>query len=513
MESPRKQCILIVDDDSAVQVSLALLLKQAGYHTVCSDDPAQALAALARQPVDLVLQDMNFSLHTSGDEGLQLLAAIRQAHPALPVLLMTAWGSIGLAVRGMQAGAANFFTKPWDNTQLAELVRATLDTVDRLASATAGTAGAAADGAAAGALAGTLTGAPDDPAAASPAQAPSPSHCAAHAERRALDARFDFSAIVGEHPRLLKVLATIGQVAATRAPVLILGESGSGKELVADAIHRNSTRADQSIVKINMGAITPTLFESEMFGHVRGAFTDARTDRKGHVASAHQGTLFLDEIGELNRSDQVKLLRVLQDQSYQPVGASRTERADIRVVSATNRELAELVAAGDFREDLFYRLNLITIRLPALRERRSDIPLLARHILTDVARSYGLGPATLAPQALEWLSAQPWPGNIRQLKQTLERTLLLVGKTELKQADFIAAEQHEHGGSIAGNRRLGVDGMTLEQVERHMIAHALDQHQGNISRVAKALGVSRTALYRRLERHGLGSAAESEPQP
>ena len=474
MESPRKHCILIVDDDSAVQVSLALLLKQAGYATVCSDDPAQALAALARQPIDLVLQDMNFSLHTSGDEGLQLLTAIKQSYPALPVLLMTAWGSIGLAVRGMQAGAANFFTKPWDNTQLAELVRATLD---------------------------TLT----PPAPLATAAAPSPA--ASHAlERRALDARFDFTGIVGEHPRLLQVLATIGQVAATRAPVLILGESGSGKELVADAIHRNSPRAQQAIVKINMGAITPTLFESEMFGHVRGAFTDARTDRKGHVASAHQGTLFLDEIGELNRSDQVKLLRVLQDQTYQAVGASRTERADIRVVSATNRELAELVAAGDFREDLFYRLNLITIRLPALRERRSDIALLARHILTDVARSYGLGPATLAPQALEWLTAQPWPGNIRQLKQTLERTLLLVGKTELKQADFIAAGQHEHGGTASANRRLGVDGMTLEQVERHMIAHALDQHQGNISRVAKALGLSRTALYRRLERHGLGTA-------
>ncbi|MDR7050036.1 DNA-binding NtrC family response regulator [Duganella sp. 3397] len=480
MESPRKHCILIVDDDSAVQVSLALLLKQAGYATVCSDDPAEALAALARQPIDLVLQDMNFSLHTSGDEGLQLLAAIKQSYPALPVLLMTAWGSIGLAVRGMQAGAANFFTKPWDNTQLAELVRATLD---------------------------TLT--PPAPLATSAAPSPATSHAL---ERRALDARFDFTGIVGEHPRLLQVLATIGQVAATRAPVLILGESGSGKELVADAIHRNSPRAQQAIVKINMGAITPTLFESEMFGHVRGAFTDARTDRKGHVASAHQGTLFLDEIGELNRSDQVKLLRVLQDQTYQAVGASRTERADIRVVSATNRELAELVAAGDFREDLFYRLNLITIRLPALRERRSDIALLARHILTDVARSYGLGPATLAPQALEWLTAQPWPGNIRQLKQTLERTLLLVGKTELKQADFIAAGQHEHGGTASANRRLGVDGMTLEQVERHMIAHALDQHQGNISRVAKALGLSRTALYRRLERHGLGTA-EFENQP
>jgi DNA-binding NtrC family response regulator len=477
MESPRKQRILIVDDDSAVQVSLALLLKQAGYDTLSSDDPAQALAALAAQPVDLVLQDMNFSLHTSGDEGLQLLAAIKQAYPALPVLLMTAWGSISLAVRGMQAGAANFFTKPWDNAQLAELVRATLD--------------AAA------------------PAAAPSAAAPAPSPAA---QRQALDARFDFSAIVGEHPRLLKVLATIGQVAATRAPVLILGESGSGKELVADAIHRNSPRAGHAIVKINMGAITPTLFESEMFGHVRGAFTDARTDRKGHVASADRGTLFLDEIGELNRADQVKLLRVLQDQTYQAVGASRTERADIRVVSATNRELAELVASGDFREDLFYRLNLITIRLPALRERRSDIALLARHILTDVARSYGLGPVALAPQALEWLSAQPWPGNIRQLKQTLERTLLLVGKNELKQADFIAAEQHEHGGT-AGSPRLGVDGMTLEQVERHMIAHALDQHQGNISRVAKALGLSRTALYRRLERHGLGSATDADVQP
>jgi DNA-binding NtrC family response regulator len=465
MDSTRKQRILIIDDDSAVQVSLALLLKQSGFDTLCCDDPQQALAALARQPVDLVLQDMNFSLQTSGEEGLQLLAAIKQAQPALPVLLMTAWGSIALAVKGVQAGAANFFTKPWDNAQLMALIRTTLETA-----------------------------------------APAPAACPT---RQALDAQFDFSGIVGEHPRLLKVLSTIGQVAATKAPVLILGESGSGKELIADAIHRNSPRAARPIVKINMGAITPSLFESEMFGHVRGAFTDAKSDRKGHVATAHEGTLFLDEIGELNRSDQVKLLRVLQDQTYQAVGASRTERADIRVVSATNRELAELVASGEFREDLFYRLNLITIRLPPLRERRSDIPLLARHIIGQVSASYGLGPASIAPSALDWLSAQPWPGNIRQLKQTLERTLLLVGRSELKQADFIAAEQHENGGAIgAPGQRLGVDGMTLEQVERHMIAKALEQHQGNISRVAKALGLSRTALYRRLERHGLGADAD-----
>jgi DNA-binding NtrC family response regulator len=458
MQSMPKQRVLIVDDDSAVQVSLALLLKQSGFDALCCAGPEQALAQLAAGPVSLVLLDMNFSLQTTGEEGLALLAQIKQRHPALPVLLMTAWGSIALAVKGVKSGAANFFTKPWDNAQLLELVKATLEL-------------------------------------AAPAATP-------RLTRQALDAKFDFADIVGEHPLLLKVLATIGQVARTRAPVLILGESGTGKELIADAIHRNSTRAQHPIVKINMGAITPSLFESEMFGHVRGAFTDAKADRKGHIASADGGTLFLDEIGELNRGDQVKLLRVLQDQRYQPVGASRTEQADLRLVSATNQELAELVANGEFREDLFYRLNLITFRLPPLRERRSDIPLLAQHIAASVAATYGLGEVALTAPALEWLTAQPWPGNIRQLKQTLERTLLLAGRSELTQADFIAAGQVD---DTVAAPRLGVQGMTLEQVERHMIEQALHQHVGNISRVAKALGLSRTALYRRLERHGLGA--------
>jgi len=463
MEPTRKRRILIVDDDGAVQVSLALLLKQSGFDAVCADGPQQALDQLQAAPVDLVLQDMNFSLQTSGEEGLDLLARIKGLQPGLPVLLMTAWGSIALAVRGVKAGAANFFTKPWDNGQLVALVEATLD-------------------------------------AAAPGSTP-------RLTRRALDAQCDFSAIVGEHPKLLKVLETIAQVARTRAPVLILGESGTGKELIADAIHRNSPRAAQAIVKINMGAIASSLFESEMFGHVRGAFTDARSDRKGHVAAADGGTLFLDEIGELQRGDQVKLLRVLQDQRYQPVGASTTAQADVRVVSATNRELAELVASGEFREDLFYRLNLITIRLPPLRERRSDIPLLARHIADSVAQGYGLGEVVLAPDALDWLANQPWPGNIRQLKQTLERALLLAGKQHLGQADFLAASAVDEG---ATNGRLGVDGMTLEQVERHMIEQALQQHAGNISRMAKALGLSRTALYRRLERHGLGAGVREE---
>ncbi len=439
---------------------MALLLKQSGFDVLTCDEPGAVLPVLASQPIDLVLQDMNFSAQTSGEEGLALLAAIKEQQPALPVLLMTAWGSINLAVRGVKAGAADFFTKPWHNAQLIELIRTTLEL-----------------------------------AATRPATRP---------DRAALDREFDFRGIVGEHPELLKVLATVARVAMTRAPVLILGESGTGKELIADAIHRNSPRAGKLSVKINMGAITSSLFESEMFGHVKGAFTDAKFDRRGHVATAHGSTLFLDEIGELNRADQVKLLRVLQDQSYRPVGASQSEQADIRVVSATNRELAELVASGEFREDLFYRLKLITLRLPPLRERRSDIVLIAHQLIADLSAEYGLGEVTISQNARDWLTAQPWPGNIRQLKQVLERTLLLVGKPVLDQADFLEAE----GAADRPRADVAVDGMTLEQVERLMIEKALIQHDRNISRVAKALGLSRAALYRRLEKFGLSASDE-----
>ena len=462
-----KPCILVVDDDGSVLVSLALLLKQSGFDVLTCDDPAGVAGLLASRRVDLVLQDMNFSPQTSGEEGLALLAATKAQHPALPVLLMTAWGSIALAVRGVKHGAADFFTKPWQNAQLVELVRTTLE----LSAPRAG---------------------------------------AANPTRRALDAEFDFDGIIGEHPALLKVLETVGRVARTRAPVLILGESGTGKELIADAIHRNSPRAAKAAVKVNMGAIPSTLFESEMFGHVRGAFTDARSDRKGLVAQAQGSTLCMDEVGELSRPDQVKLLRVLQDQSYRPVGASASEQADIRVVSATNRELAELVAAGEFREDLYYRLNLITLRLPALRERRSDIPLIATRLLSEIARDYGFGEVTLTQAALDWLSAQPWPGNVRQLRQVLERTLLLAGKPALDAADLRDGESlrtDDVGAAVGGDAPLSAH-LTLEQAERRMIEQVLAQHEGNISRVARALGLSRAALYRRLEKHGLATGPD-----
>ena len=458
--------ILIIDDDSSVQISLALLFKQAGWISHTCDDPNSALACLAKHKIDLVVQDMNFSLQTSGEEGLQLLTSIKQRFPTLPVLLMSAWGSINLAVRGVKLGANDFFTKPWQNTQVLELVQTSL--------------------------------------------ALNPAHQANSLSRHSLDKQYDFAALFGEHPDFLKVLATIARVAKTNASVLILGESGTGKELVADAIHKNSPRALHPLVKVNMGAISSSLFESEMFGHVRGAFTDAKNDKAGYFTSAQQGSLFLDEIGELLRGDQVKLLRVLQNQTFQAVGATKTQQADVRIISATNQELAELVANGTFREDLFYRLNLITIRLPSLRDRRSDIPLLAQRLMQQLCRSYSMETVTLSSSALAWLTQAAWPGNIRQLKQTLERTLLMVDKSVLEESDFHLHELSDTSNSLpSSHSSIAVDGMTLDQVERLMIEKAMEQHQGNMSRVAKSLGLSRFALYRRLEKYQI-QVQESE---
>ncbi len=311
MTDAPKPLVLVVDDDPSVNVSLALLLKQGGYRARAVSSPAEALAALRDEPAfALVLQDMNFSRETTGHEGLALLGQIRALRPSVPVVLMTAWGSIDLAVQGMKAGAADFVTKPWTHPQLLQTVATAL---------------------------GLAASAPAAPAVPT---------------REALDERYDFSEIVGRAPRLLEILALVGRVSATDASVLILGESGTGKELVASALHRNGARAGRPFVKVNLGGISAALFESELFGHVRGAFTDAKQDRKGRFELAQGGTIFLDEIGELEMASQVKLLRVLQDRTFEVLGSSATRTADVRVVSATNRSLAELVARGQFREDL-----------------------------------------------------------------------------------------------------------------------------------------------------------------
>ncbi|MCP4660454.1 MAG: sigma-54-dependent Fis family transcriptional regulator, partial [bacterium] len=334
--------ILIVDDDPSVTASLELLLKQQGHPTAAAASPEEALRILGDEPVRLVLQDMNFSRATSGDEGLELVAEIRRRHPQLPVILITAWGSIDLAVRGMKAGAADFLTKPWSKARLLQAVSTALEV----------TAARATD----------RDHVPD---------------------RAALDRRWDFGGLLGRDSELLRILELVGRIAPTEASVLISGESGTGKELLAEAVHRNSKRHDGPFVKVNLGGISSTLFESEMFGHVRGAFTDARGDRRGRFEIADGGTIFLDEIGELDPSTQVKLLRVLQDRTFEVLGSSTTRHVDVRVIAATNRNLPEMVVRGSFREDLLYRLNLISLELPPLRERPGDVPLLADHFVAE----------------------------------------------------------------------------------------------------------------------------------
>jgi DNA-binding NtrC family response regulator len=453
--------ILVVDDDPSVIGALTLLLKQAGFAVRAAGVDDEARAAVATGEIDLVLQDMNFSRHTSGEEGLALLGEIKARRPRLPVVLMTAWGSIALAVEGMRTGAADFVTKPWTNPQLLQTVRTALGLAE--------------------------TRPPD---------------AAPVATREELDERYDLGSLVGEDEQLRSVLEVVGRVAPTDASILITGESGTGKELVAEAVHRNSRRRDRPFVKVNLGGVATTLFESEMFGHVRGAFTDARTNRAGRFELAEGGTIFLDEIGEVEPSAQVKLLRVLQDRTYEVLGSSATRTADVRVVSATNRDLAAMVQHGQFREDLLYRLNLITLHLPPLRDRPGDVPLLASRFLRTFAQAYGRESLALSPAALRWLQAQPWPGNVRQLRQWLERTVLVCGHDRLEPSDLeTTAAMQERGAPPDALPPVG--SMTLDEIERGMILKSLRHHGGNLTRVAESLGMSRPALYRRLEKYGI----------
>ncbi|HEX8617868.1 MAG TPA: sigma-54 dependent transcriptional regulator [Thermoanaerobaculia bacterium] len=455
--------VLIVDDDASITASLALLLKQHGYVTVSAHEPMEALAALRRERPRLVIQDMNFSRQTTGEEGLDLLQRIRSEEPAMPVILMTAWGSIQLAVEGMKRGAADFITKPWANATVLQSVETALKLAD--------------------------------------VQAPQPD-----LTRAELDERYDFSNIIGSDTKMMRILEMIGRVAPTDASVLITGESGTGKELVAEALHRNSRRRSGAFIKVNLGGISATLFESEMFGHVRGAFTDARQDRRGRFELADGGTIFLDEIGELDPASQVKLLRVLQDRTFEVLGSSRAKTVDVRVVAATNRPLHEMVQRGDFREDLLYRLNLINIHLPPLRDRRGDVPRIANHFLRLANEVYRTDVETISARAMEWLRSQNWPGNIRQLRQTIDRAVLIRGGRELDVDDFFAVR--DAGSTPEPSRDVALPDagtITLDELEKRMIVKCMKHYDGNISRVAEALGVSRAALYRRFEKYGIAA--------
>jgi two-component system, NtrC family, response regulator len=451
-----KQTILVIDDDIAIQASLQLLLTESGFQVTVAGKQGEALRKLKAEKISLILMDMNLSSETTGRDGLELLADVKEFWPQLPVILITGWGSIDLAVEGMRRGAFDFITKPWDNQRLLQSVKNAL----------------------------ALYG----------------HEKVINRNREKLDKQYNFDAIVGQHPAMIAILETIARLAPTTASVLITGESGTGKEVFAEAIHRNSIRCNGPFVPVNLGAIPHSLFESEMFGYKRGAFTDAKTDKPGKFELADGGTLFLDEIGETDLNSQVKLLRVLQDQKIERIGDIASRNVDVRIICATNRKLPEMVEDGSFREDLFYRINLINIELPSLRERSSDIPLLAAYFLNHFKYQYEKSDLSISREGLQYLSEMNFPGNIRELKNILERAVLISTSGLLGKDDFIL------GGNTANNAKTSKNlpepgSMTLDEMEEAMVRKALEKFSNNISKASKSLGLTRQMLYRRIEKY------------
>lgn len=446
--------ILIADDQPGVLDALRLLLKGENFEVVTANSPASLLATLEGNDFDALLMDLNYARDTtSGQEGLDLIARLQAIDSTLPIVVMTAWGSVEVVVEAMRRGARDFIQKPWDNTRLLAILRGqvqlsrALREGQRLES---------------------------ENRLLRPGGAPS---------------------LSANAPSMHRVLDLIHRVAPSDASVLITGEHGSGKEVVARTLHALSARAAGPLVTVNAGSIPEGVFESELFGHVKGAFTDAKTDRVGHFELASSGTLFLDEIANVPLSQQAKLLRVIESREVRRVGSSKTYHVDARLISATNADLREEVAAGKFREDLLFRLNTIEIHLPPLRERKEDILPLALSFLSQFAGRYRKSLASFDYTSEQALKNYAWPGNVRELNHVVERAVLMAQGSSVIAADLgLAADSRDHA---------QLEELPLEEVEQLLIRKALDRCQGNISQAAHALGLSRSALYRRLERYGI----------
>jgi len=449
------QRVLLADDQPDVLEALRLLLKPEGYAIDTAKSPAAVLKAIESRDYALAIIDLNYARDTtSGQEGLDLLKSIQGLDPTLPVLVMTAWASVDIAVEAMRRGARDFVTKPWDNNRLVATVKThiecctavrafrRLEEENRL-------------------LRGTKAGGP---------------------------------VIIAESPAMKPVLEIIARVGPSDANVLITGENGTGKGLIAQALHAVSPRAAKSLISVNMGGIPEGVFESELFGHVRGAFTDARTDRAGRFELAHSGTLFMDEIGNIPLSQQAKILRTLERGEYERVGSSKTYRVDVRLVSATNSDLPAEVSAGRFRQDLLFRLNTIHIHLPPLRDRIEDIPLLAQHFLKAHVAHYRKAITGFDDGALQAMRHYAWPGNVRELDHAVERGVLMTQGKAVRAADL---------GLNAGQAAPRLEDMSLEEVEGFLIKKTLQRCNGNARQAADELGLSRSAFYRRLEKYGL----------
>ena len=446
--------VLIADDQPDVLEALRLLLKGEGYRIESAGSPAAILEAVDSYEFDAVLMDLNYARDTtSGQEGLDLLSQLRGHDFTLSVVVMTAWGSVDLAVEAMRRGARDFVQKPWENARLLTIVRTQVDL----------------------------------------ARALRRQH-RLEAENRALkpDVR---PLLIAAAPSMKPVLELISRVGPSEANVLVTGENGTGKGTVAQAIHSVSGRSGKGLVTLNAGGLSDGVFESELFGHVKGAFTDAKTDRVGRFELADGGTLFLDEIANVPINLQPKLLRVLETGDFERVGSSRTRHVSVRIVSATNSSLGDEVASGRFRQDLLFRLNTIEIALPPLRNRREDIPELAHHFLRQHSQRYRKALSAFEPPALQALLDHPWPGNIRELDHAVERGVLMAQGSIIRLGEL--------GLRIDRDQTSRIDDMSLEEVEGFLIKKAMARFDGNVSQAAKALGLSRSALYRRLQRYGL----------
>jgi len=447
--------VLVADDQPDVLEALRLLLKGEGFETQTASSPAGVLHAVESGDFDLVLMDLNYTRDTtSGKEGFDLLTQLRALDGTLPVVVMTAWGSVEGAVEAMRRGARDYIEKPWDNERLLTMIRTQVELGRALRKSQR-----------------------------------------LESENRHLKGEGVPELIAGSKA-MRPVLDIIERVGPSDANVLIVGEHGTGKEVVARWLHHVSPRSKNAMVAVNAGGFSEGVFESELFGHVKGAFTDAKTERVGCFELADGGTLFLDEIANVQPKQQAKLLRVLETGEIQRVGSSKMRKVDVRVLSATNANLGEAVSRGEFREDLLYRLNTVEIRMPPLRERREDVPLLAQHFLAQADRRYGRELEGFSQAAMDALLRHPWPGNVRELQHAVERSVLMARGSRIEAAD-LGLRRREDGSVL-------MEELTLDEAERLLIEKALERSQGNVSKAAEALGLSRSALYRRLQRHDVG---------
>jgi len=449
--------LLIVDDNKSILSALEILLQDEFEEVKAVANPGQLPALLENGKFDLVLLDMNFSAGVNtGNEGLYWLSRIREMRPEIEVVLFTAYGDVELAVKALKQGAADFILKPWDNNKL----KATLRNVFQLQQSRQEVR-----------------------------------HLKQKEKALKNEINNDKAQFIATSPRMLQVLQLVHKVAQTDANVLITGEHGTGKELIARELHRTSKRANELLVTVDMGAISETLFESELFGHKKGSFTDARDDRTGKIENAASGTLFLDEIGNLPLQLQSKLLTVLQNRTVIPIGSNKPVPVDIRLVCATNRNLDEMVASGQFREDLLYRINTIHIEIPPLRERKEDIAAIANHFLKVYCSKYRKPCTSLSSASLNKLAGYHWPGNVRELQHTLEKAVILSDSSELSPGDFFfKATAAENNNLLEG---------TIEDLEKKMIARGLQKNSHNLSAVAEQLGITRQTLYNKIKKYNL----------